>query len=103
LIGSDAMDSSEITCAIREANGGIIWGSTFRLRIVCGSMKMGQVIGRSTEKGESIVVRPIPPQDVSATIFQHLGIDARKVHFTDTLARPTALVETGVPVRELWG
>ncbi len=79
------------------------WGNTFSVLFGCGSMKMGQVIGRSTDRGEYVADRPITPQDVSATIFQHLGIDARKVHFNDTLARPTALVETGVPVRELWG
>lgn len=79
------------------------WGNVFSILMGCGSMKMGQVIGRSTEKGEYVADRPITPQDVSATIFQHLGIDARKIHFNDTLARPTALVETGVPVHELWG
>ena len=68
----------------------------------CGSMKMGQVIGRSNPRGEYVADRPVSPQDVTATVFKHLGIDARKVHFRDGLDRPTALVETGEPVRELF-
>jgi hypothetical protein len=65
-------------------------------------MKMGQVIGRSTPKGEYVADRPITPQDVSATIFHHLGIDARGTHFMDATQRPVYLVENGAPIRELF-
>jgi uncharacterized protein (DUF1501 family) len=78
------------------------WGDVFSVLMGCGSMKMGQAIGRSTAKGEYVADRPVSPQDVTATVFRHLGIDARKVHFRDGLDRPTALVETGEPVRELF-
>ena len=78
------------------------WGNVFSVLMGCGSMKVGQVIGRSTSKGEYVADRPVSPQDVTATVFRHLGIDARKVHFPDTQTRPTALVETGEAVRELF-
>src|SRR5262245_53369900 len=78
------------------------WGNVFSVLMGCGSMKMGQAIGRSTARGEYVADRPVSPQDVTATVFRHLGIDARKVHFPDTQNRPTALVETGEPVRELF-
>jgi uncharacterized protein (DUF1501 family) len=78
------------------------WGNVFSVLMGCGSMKMGQVVGRSTPKGEYVADRPVSPQDVTATVFRHLGIDARKVHFPDTQTRPTALVETGEAVRELF-
>ena len=78
------------------------WGNVFSVLMGCGSMKMGQAIGRSTARGESVADRPVSPQDVTATVFRHLGIDAQKVHFPDTQSRPTALVETGEPVRELF-
>jgi uncharacterized protein (DUF1501 family) len=78
------------------------WGNVFSVLMGCGSMRMGQAIGRSTAKGEYVADRPVSPQDVTATVFRHLGIDARKVHFPDTQNRPTALVETGEPVRELF-
>ena len=77
------------------------WGNTFSVLVGCGSMKMGQVIGRSTPRGEYVADRPVTPQDVTATVFHHVGIDARKVHFADGLGRPTALVESGEPIREL--
>jgi hypothetical protein len=78
------------------------WGNVFSVLMGCGSMKMGQVIGRSNPKGEYPADRPVSPQDVTATIFHHLGINAREVLFRDGLDRPTALVETGQPIRELF-
>lgn len=78
------------------------WGNVFSVLMGCGSMKMGQAIGRSNPRGEYPADRPVTPQDVSATVFKHLGINAKKVHFPDTQNRPTALVETGEPVRELF-
>jgi hypothetical protein len=78
------------------------WGNVFSVLMGCGNMKMGQTIGRSTAKGEYVADRPVTPQDVTATVFKHLGIDARKVYFPDTQQRPTALVETGEPVYELF-
>ena len=78
------------------------WGNVFSVLMGCGSMKMGQTVGRSNPRGEHPADRPVSPQDVTATVFKHLGIDARKVHFRDGLERPTALVEAGEPVRELF-
>ena len=41
--------------------------------------------------------RPI----VAATVYHHLGIDARTVTFEDKTGRPTYLIENGSPIREL--
>ncbi|MDB5313582.1 MAG: hypothetical protein JWO38_7784 [Gemmataceae bacterium] len=79
------------------------WGNVFSVLMGCGSMKMGQVVGRSSPRGEHVADRPVSPQDVTSTVFHHLGITAREVFFRDGLARPTALVETGEPIRELIG
>ncbi len=78
------------------------WGNVFSVLMGCGSMKMGQVIGRSSPRGEHVADRPVTPQDVTSTVFHHLGINASEVLFPDTVNRPTALVEHGEPVRELW-
>ena len=65
------------------------WGKTFSVLMGCGSMKMGQVIGRSSARGEYVVDRPISPQDVAATVYHHLGIDGRSIAFADrTGGRP---------------
>jgi hypothetical protein len=64
-------------------------------------MKMGQVIGRSSPRGEYVADRPITPQEVAATVYHHLGIDGRHMHFNDSLNRPYAVIEHGEPMREL--
>jgi hypothetical protein len=77
------------------------WGDAFSVLMGCGSMRMGQVIGRTSERGEHVVDRPVSPQDVAATIFYHLGINARATTFEDRSGRPSYLVEQGEPIREL--
>jgi hypothetical protein len=77
------------------------WGNTFSVLMGCGNMTMGQVIGKSTARGEFVRDRPITPQDVAATVYHHLGINSRDITFNDGLGRPTPLIETGQPIREL--
>ncbi|HJT34049.1 MAG TPA: DUF1501 domain-containing protein [Pirellulales bacterium] len=79
------------------------WGNTFSVLFGCGSMKMGQAIGRSSARGEHVVDRPFDPQDVAATVYHHLGIDAQNVMFPDHRGRPLALLDRGEPIRELVG
>jgi len=79
------------------------WGQTFSVLMGCGSMRMGQVIGRSSLRGEYVVDRPISPQDIAATVYHHLGIDGRSITFADRTGRPTYLIEKGEPIRELVG
>ncbi len=78
------------------------WGQTFSVLMGNAKMKMGQVIGRSSPRGEYVVDRPITPQDVAATVYHHLGIDSRNVIFRDSLNRPVPLIEAGQPIRELF-
>jgi len=79
------------------------WGHTFSVLMGCGAMRMGQVVGRSSARGEWVADRPLMPEDVAATIYHHLGIDARSITFADGLNRPLALLERGQPIRELIG
>jgi uncharacterized protein (DUF1501 family) len=78
------------------------WGNVFNVLMGCGSMNMGQAVGKSTPRGEYVADRPISPQDVASTIFHHLGIDAEQVTFNDTQNRPVRLIEVGQPVHELF-
>ncbi|MCE9529867.1 MAG: DUF1501 domain-containing protein [Planctomycetes bacterium] len=43
------------------------WGNVFSVLMGCGSMKMGQTVGKSTARGEHVFDRPFTPQDVAAT------------------------------------
>jgi uncharacterized protein (DUF1501 family) len=79
------------------------WGHAFSILMATGAMRMGQVIGRTSARGEHAVDRPISPQDVAATIYHHLGIDGRSITFEDRTGRPTYLIERGEPIRELIG
>lgn len=79
------------------------WGNTFSVLFGGGGLKMGQIIGRSSARGEHVVDRPLDPQDVAATIYHHLGINARDVLFHDHLDRPLPLLVRGEPIRELVG
>jgi hypothetical protein len=76
------------------------WGQTFSVLLGCGGMKMGQVIGRSSARGEHVADRPTTPQDILATVCHHLGIDGKTI-FYDGLNRPLQLIDHGEPVREL--
>lgn len=78
------------------------WGHTFSVLMGCGAMKMGQTIGRSDPRGEFVAERPISPQDVTATVYRHLGIDGSATSFTDAVGRPLPLVENGAPIAELF-
>jgi hypothetical protein len=87
-----------------NANGGRDhWGHAFSALLGCGAMRMGQTVGRSSARGEWVADRPLLPEDVAATIYHHLGIDARSVTFADGLNRPLALLERGQPIRKLIG
>lgn len=77
------------------------WGDTFSVLFAGGGLRLGQVVGRSSPRGEKVVQRPVTPQDVAATVYHHLGIDARNVVFRDRLDRPMPLVDSGEPIREL--
>jgi hypothetical protein len=77
------------------------WGNTFSVLFGNARMRMGQVIGRSSSRGEYVVDRPVTPQDVAATVYHHLGIDGHNASFTDNLGRPVPVIEQGEPIREL--
>ena len=65
-----------------------------------GGLKMGQVIGETTAKGEEPRSRRVTPQDLMATIYHVLAID-REMHFMNAAGRPTAIITDGKPIPEL--
>ncbi|MSR53905.1 MAG: DUF1501 domain-containing protein [Gemmataceae bacterium] len=79
------------------------WGNVFSVAFAGGEIKTGITVGKSNPRGEYPIDRPLTPQDVTATVFHHLGIDAPKVSFPDQTGRPIYLVEHGEAVRELVG
>ena len=53
------------------------------------------VVGRSTSRGEEVADRPLKPQDVTATVFRHLGIDlAQSNVWTATISTFSGFLES---------
>jgi len=65
-----------------------------------GGLRMGQVIGATNSRGEFPRERPLTPQDLLATVYQHLGID-RHHEFRDLTGRPIPILSGGQPIAEL--
>lgn len=74
--------------------------NVFSAAIAGGPVKGGRVVGSSDAKGAFPKDNPKTPQDVLATIYQHLGIDTRK-HYLDHSGRPIITLPFGEPLREL--
>jgi len=63
------------------------WPGAMSILVSGGGKQMGQVIGKTTAKGEYPIEAPLSPIDVQATIYDHLGIDLL-THFPDNAGRP---------------
>lgn len=66
-----------------------------------GKLRTGQVIGATDRTASVAVSRPVHYQDVFATLYQALGIDARATTLIDTRGRPQFLLDQGTPLSEL--
>jgi hypothetical protein len=76
------------------------WAPLSTLALAGGGLKMGQVVGQSSEKAEIPKTAPITPQDLMATIFHVLGVPLDQ-HFNDPAGRPTPMLDGGKPIAEL--
>jgi hypothetical protein len=65
-----------------------------------GGLRMGQVVGATSSRGEHPRERPLAPQDLLATAYRHLGIDSHH-EFNDFTGRPIPILNVGQPIREL--
>lgn len=66
-----------------------------------GGLKMGQVIGDTGPRGERSKDRPYTPQNVLATLYHVLGIDAARATVTDLGGRPRDLLDDPTKIVEL--
>jgi len=69
-----------------------------------GGMNTGQVIGATDRIGGEAAERPVEFQEVFATLYHNMGIDARTTTIEDNTGRPHYLVDSQYsPMRELVG
>jgi hypothetical protein len=66
-----------------------------------GPIQGGRVLGESDSKGAFPKLLPKPPQDVLATLYQHLGIDTNAQYQNGT-GRPISVLPEGKPLEELY-
>jgi len=89
------------TPRINAGGGRDHWPQVSCALLAGGGMRMGQVIGSTNRLGEVPQDRPIHYQDVFATLYWQLGIDAGTTTILDHGGRPQYLLDRRDPIREL--
>ncbi len=75
--------------------------NVFSAALAGGPVIGGRIVGESDAKGAFPKANPKTPQDVLATVYQHLGIDT-KVNYPDNAGRPHPVLPSGKPIEELF-
>jgi uncharacterized protein (DUF1501 family) len=75
--------------------------NVFSAAIAGGPVKGGRVVGASDAQGAFPASNAKTPQDVLATIYEHLGVDIHQQYLTAT-GRPMPVLPSGEAIRELY-
>ena len=89
------------TPKINKGGGRDHWPQVSCGLLAGGGMRTGQVIGTTNRLGEEPKERPVHFQEVFATLYHNLGIDANKTQLTDLADRPHYLVDDHQPLPEV--
>jgi hypothetical protein len=84
-----------------ETGGRHHWPRVGPAILAGGGVRAGQVIGATDRTASVPVSRPVHYQDVFATLYHNLGIDARTTTVSDTHGRPQYLLDRGAVIREI--
>ena len=77
------------------------WPAVGMALLAGGGMKTGQVLGETDRYAGAAVSRPVHYQDVFATLYHNLGINARATTIADPTGRPQYLLDRGEVLGEL--
>ncbi len=69
--------------------------------LIGGGLRMGQVVGATDPRGERPRGTPYTPQNVLATLYHVLGIDAANTTIPDHSGRPIYLLDDAEKIKEL--
>lgn len=89
------------TPRINQSSGRDHWPQVSCALMAGGGMKTGQALGATNRLGEFAVERPVDMQEVVATIYHNMGIDATHTRLIDPAGRPQQLVDHTDPIREI--
>jgi hypothetical protein len=90
------------TSKINKDAGRDHWANAGSMFFAGGGVRGGQVIGKTDDKGEYVLDRPVRPNEVAATIYEALGVDYHKELMTPA-SRPVKILSDAQPVHELFG
>jgi hypothetical protein len=76
------------------------WPNAFSALVAGGGLRMGQVVGETNSKSEYPMHDPVTPQDLLATVYRHLRIDARR-ELISFSGRPVPILPSGRPIAQL--
>lgn len=105
VVGSDFGHTPKIN-AQRGTKTGVVqpgrdhWPKAMSVLVSGGNMPMGQLIGATNDKGEHPVERVMTPNDLWATVYQHLDIDYNQ-YIKDLSGLPRQILPFGKPIKEL--
>lgn len=89
------------TPTINAKGGRDHWPRVGMAMLAGGGMRVGQVIGSTDRTASTATSRPVTYQDVLATLYNRLGIDATKTTIVDQSGRPQYLLDQGQPISEV--
>jgi len=69
--------------------------------VIGGGLQMGQVIGATNARAERATSTPYTPQNMLATLYHVLGIDAGNTTLPDQTGRPIYLLDDAEKIKEL--
>jgi hypothetical protein len=78
------------------------WSPVMGAMIAGGGLRMGQMVGSSTSRGERPQDRRCTVPQVLSTIYHAIGIDPART-LPDTIGRPRYILDDREPIRELIG
>ena len=86
------------TPRINKSNGRDHWPNVSCALLAGGGMRTGQVIGATDRLGGEAEDRPVHFQELFATLYRCVGVDAHSTTIPDLSGRPQYLVDGGYPV-----
>ena len=90
------------TPKINDRGGRDHWPNVSCALLAGGGMRTGQAIGATDRIGGEAAGRPVTFQEVLATLYRNIGINAAKTTVTDHSGRPQYLVDDNTqPISEL--
>ncbi|MFO0943180.1 MAG: DUF1501 domain-containing protein [Pirellulales bacterium] len=77
------------------------WSTLFPAVLAGAGIPGGKVMGQTDKEAAYALDKPVSPEDLAATVYHALGIDP-ELRINNFENRPTAIVDGGSPVMDLW-